>query len=239
MDDQNAGVGRKKMSEEGTSEINWITQRTPTGDGKRRQIDILSSLFVLCRREIISHRDSIGGGFIWRHLSALLLLRNHSFMFCACLHQIFALSLFCHLQQLPCGITQHQCWNWGFLLSLFFQRVSVWNFDGGAFSAGLKKLTMWIKTVSRQIHLASDASVYFYLLMLAVSWKCSVPGRVPVMRASDPDRRGQIGLEGFLTWTVLRLKSFEVGSCLHQKPRWRPQFVLVNNYQTIQGSFLC
>lgn len=74
----------KKMSEEQTSKINWITRRT---DRRRKKADWYSimTVSVVLRgwREIISKRDSMEGGFIWRHLSALLLLRNQSFMLCA------------------------------------------------------------------------------------------------------------------------------------------------------------
>lgn len=72
------------MREEQTSKINWITRRK---DWRRKKADWYSiiAVSVVLRgwREIISKRDSMGGGFIWRHLSALLLLRNRSFMLCA------------------------------------------------------------------------------------------------------------------------------------------------------------
>lgn len=209
------------------------------------------SIITVCvvlrgRREIISHRDCIGGGFIWRHLSALLLLRNQSFVSCACM----SASNICFVPVLLFAVPSlgsHRRWNRVFFIFAFSLFPACIHFkfwwEGKLFHPWslhkpaevldeVEKLTMCMKTLSRQIHLPSDASVYFYPLTLTVSWKCSVPGCVPVMHASDPDWRGQIGLEGFLTWTVLRLKTFEVASCLHQKPCWRPQFVLVSNHQT-------
>lgn len=252
MDDQNASVGRKKMSEEGTSKIRWITQWTQAGDGKKADWYSTTAVCVVLRgwREIINDRDSIGGSFIWRHLSALLLFRNQSFMFCACM----SASNICFFPVLPFAVSSLRYYpapaleSW-FFFFCFLSCSSMYPFE--IFKEGklLQPVTsMFITQACRgagwslksdnvyEDVVSTDSSrVWRICLFLSVDvnslLKCSVPGCVPVMRASDPEWRGQIGLEGFLRWVCWGWRA-EVGSCLPQKPRWRPQFVLVNNYPT-------
>lgn len=227
MDDQNSGVGRKKMSEEGTSKISWITQRTQAGDGKKADWYSITTVCVVLRgwREIISDRDSIGGGFIWRHLSALLLLRNRSFMFCACM----SASNICFVPVLPFAVSSLGYYPAPALESYFFffpSFSSVYPFEILMEGKLFQPVTSMFITqacrgagwslksdnVYQDVVYIDSSHVWRVCLFLSVEvnslLKVFRPRFCPC-HACFWSRRGQIGLEGFCAglcwgWRALR-----------------------------------
>lgn len=134
MDDQNAGVGRKKMSEEGTSKINWITQRTQAGDAKNgRLIFYHHCLCCVERKERNNKSQRLYRRWFYLKTSVSVIAPQKPVLRVLCMH-VCIKYLFCPCFAI-CGAfprvapALESCF-FLFLLSLFFQHVSILNFDG-------------------------------------------------------------------------------------------------------------